>query len=132
MYCIGVFAAARALEASTKLSLSDVEIVQVHADAADRRLGQQRSCRPAQGAQGPRPDGRTFTFAAHLALSEKGFVDEQYKPFFSRMEAAHSVVKLGYSTDQRDVQPMLAEALMVPAREPTDAEIYRHFLLRLG
>jgi hypothetical protein len=25
---------------------------------------------------------------------------------------------------------MLAEALMVPAREPTDAEIYRHSLMR--
>jgi hypothetical protein len=68
--------------------------------------------------------------AAHLALSEKGFVDEHYKRYISRMEVARSIVKLGYSRDKRDVQPMLAEALMVPAREPTDAEIYRHFLMR--
>ena len=67
---------------------------------------------------------------AHLALSEKGFVDEHYKRYISRMEVARSIVKLGYSRDKRDVQPMLTEALMVPAREPTDAEIYRHFLLR--
>ncbi|MBN1967099.1 MAG: hypothetical protein JW910_20765 [Anaerolineae bacterium] len=66
--------------------------------------------------------GGRFASAAHLALSEKGFVDEYYKRFLSRMEVARSVVKLGYST--------LAEPLMVPAREPTDAEIYRHFLLR--
>lgn len=63
-----------------------------------------------------------------MALSEKGFTDEQYKRYLSRMEIARSVVKLGYSVDKRDVQPMLGEALMVPAREPTDAEIYRHFL----
>jgi hypothetical protein len=30
--------------------------------------------------------------------------------------------------DGRDVQPALVEPLMVPAREPTDAEIYRRFL----
>jgi len=48
------------------------------------------------------------------------------------MEVARSIVKLGYSRDKRDVQPMLAEALMVPAREPTDAEIYRHFLIQAG
>ena len=69
-------------------------------------------------------------FAAHLALSEKGFVDEHYKRFLSRMEVARSVVKLGYSTDRRDVQPLLAEPLMVPAREPTDREIYQRFVAR--
>ena len=46
------------------------------------------------------------------------------------MEVARSVVKLGYSTDRRDVQPVLAEPLMVPAQETTDVEIYREFLLR--
>jgi hypothetical protein len=46
------------------------------------------------------------------------------------MEVVCSIVKLGYSRDKRDAQPMLAEALMVPAREPMDAEIYRHFLMR--
>jgi hypothetical protein len=67
---------------------------------------------------------------AHLALSEKGFVDEHYKRYMSRMAVARSIVKLGHARGKRDVQPMLAEPLMVPAREPTDAEIYRHFLLR--
>lgn len=67
---------------------------------------------------------------AHLALSKEGFVDERYKRYVSRMEVAWSIVKLGYSRDKRDVQPMLAEALMVPAREPTDAEIYRRLLMR--
>ena len=67
---------------------------------------------------------------AHLALSERGFVDERYRRYISRMEVARSIVKQGYSRDKQNVQPMLAEALMVPAPEPTDAEIYRHFLLR--
>ena len=71
-------------------------------------------------------------FAAHLALSEKGFTDEQVKRYLSRMEVARSVVQLGYSTDKRDVQPMLGEALMAPAWEPTDAEIYGHFLQDAG
>ena len=60
---------------------------------------------------------------AHLALGEKGFVDEHYKRCISHMEVARSIVKLGYSRDKRDVQPMLAGALMVPAQEPTDTEI---------
>jgi hypothetical protein len=67
---------------------------------------------------------------AHLSLSEKGFMDEHYKRYISRMEVARSIVKLGYSRDKRDVQPALVEPLMVPAQEPTDAEMYRHFLFR--
>ena len=87
------------------------------------------SCNNAFVVQLKAPKDRDLMMA-HLALSEKGFVDEHYKRYISRMEVARSIVKLGYSRDKRDVQPMLAEALMVPAREPTDAEIYRHFLLR--
>jgi hypothetical protein len=67
---------------------------------------------------------------APLALSEEGFVDEHYKHFLSRMEVARSVVKLGYSPDRRDVQPVLVEALMVPTGEPADADICRRFVLR--
>ena len=96
---------------------------------ADLPPGIVDSCNNAFVTQLKNPKDRDLMMA-HLALSEKGFVDEHYKRFLSRMEVARSVVKLGYSTDRRDVQPVLAEPLMVPAREPTDAEIYRHFLLR--
>jgi hypothetical protein len=96
---------------------------------ADLPPGIVDSCNNAFVAQLKNPKDRDLMMA-HLALSEKGFVDEHYMCFLSRMEVARSVVKLGYSTDRRDVQPVLAEPLMVPAREPTDAEVYRHFLLR--
>jgi hypothetical protein len=96
---------------------------------ADLPPGIVDSCNNAFVTQLKNPRDRDLMMA-HLALSEKGFVDEHYKRFLSRMEVARSVVKLGYSTDRRDVQPLLAEPLMVPAREPTDAEIHRHFLLR--
>lgn len=56
----------------------------------------------------------------HLALSEKGFVDKNFEWYISRMEVASSIVKLGDSRNKRDVQSLLGEALMVPAREPTD------------
>jgi len=85
------------------------------------------SCNNAFIVQLKNPKDRDLMMA-HLALSEKGFVDEHYKRFISRMEVAKSIIKLGYSMERGDVQPMLAEALMVPAREPTDAEIYRAFL----
>jgi hypothetical protein len=38
------------------------------------------------------------------------------------MEVARSIVKLGYSRDKHGVQPMLAEALMVPAVKPATTE----------
>jgi hypothetical protein len=85
------------------------------------------SCNNAFISQLKAPKDRDMMMA-HLALSEKGFTDEHYKRYVSRMEVARSIVKLGYSTDNRDVQPMLGEALMVPAREPTDAEIYGAFV----
>ena len=85
------------------------------------------SCNNAFVAQLKSPKDRDL-MVAHLALSKKGFVDEQYKRYISRMPVARSIVKLGYSMDGRDVQPALVEPLMVPAREPTDAEIYRRFL----
>jgi hypothetical protein len=61
---------------------------------------------------------------AHLAFSEKGFTDEDYKRFLSRMPAAMAVAKLGYSQDIVHTTPFLVRPLMVPAREPTDEEIY--------
>ena len=87
------------------------------------------SCNNASVTQLKSPKDRDLMMV-HLALSEKGFVDEHYKRFLSRIEVARSVVKLGYSTDLCDVQPVLSEPLMVPAREPTDAEIYRYFSMR--
>ena len=63
----------------------------------------------------------------HLGKSEKGFTDEEYKRFISRVPIAMAVVKLGYSTDVADIEPMLMKPLLVPGVEPTNEEIARRF-----
>ena len=73
------------------------------------------SCNNAFVVQLKAPKDRDLMMA-HLALSEKGFVDEHPRRHISRMEAARSIVKLGYSRDKRDVPPILAEALMASVR----------------
>ena len=61
---------------------------------------------------------------AHLAFSERGFTDEDYKRFLSRMPLAMSICKLGYTADIKNTTPFLARPVMVPAATPSDAEIY--------
>ncbi|MEK7439374.1 MAG: serine-rich protein, partial [Chloroflexota bacterium] len=63
----------------------------------------------------------------HIGKSEKGFTDEEYKRFISRIPVALAVVKLGYSTDIADIEPMLMKPLLVPGVEPTNEEIARRF-----
>jgi hypothetical protein len=60
---------------------------------------------------------------AHLAFSERGFTDEDYRRFLSRMPAAMAICKLGYSQDVIHTTPFLCRPAMVPALEPTDREI---------
>lgn len=50
--------------------------------------------------------------------------------YLTQMQMARRSVNLGYSTAWCDTQPMLTEAPMGPGREPTDAESYRHLLMR--
>ncbi len=63
----------------------------------------------------------------HIARSERGFVDEEYKRYMSRIPKALAVVKFGYSEDVADMEPMLMRPLRVPAQEPDDAEIIERF-----
>jgi hypothetical protein len=63
---------------------------------------------------------------AHLGFSEKGFTDEDYKRFLSRMAQAMAVVKLGLTQDIRHTTPFLTRPIMVAGLEPTDAEILSH------
>ncbi len=60
---------------------------------------------------------------AHLARSEKGFTDEEYKRYMSRIPRELAIVKLGYAADVTQVEPMLVRPMMVECKEPTDAEI---------
>jgi len=57
---------------------------------------------------------------AHLAKSEKGFTDEEYKRFVSRMPPRMLIAKLGYGHELWEMGPLLCEAEMVIAKEPTD------------
>jgi hypothetical protein len=65
------------------------------------------------------------TVQAALGWSEKGFTDEDYKRFISRMPATFAIIKLGYTADHTRTAPMLARPILVQAPEPTDTEIYQ-------
>ncbi len=60
---------------------------------------------------------------AHLAKSEKGFTDEEYKRFVSRMPPKMAICKLGYGDTIWKTGAMLCEAKLVPATEPSDDEL---------
>ena len=60
---------------------------------------------------------------AWLGKSEKGFVDEDYKRFLSRMPREMFIARFGYSRDPRLQEPVVCRPLAVVAGEPTDAQI---------
>lgn len=63
----------------------------------------------------------------HLARSEKGFTDEEYKRFLSRIPKKFAVSKFGASDDVAEIEPMYMQPLRVPGVEPTDTEILSRF-----
>jgi hypothetical protein len=67
----------------------------------------------------------------HLARSERGFTDEEYKRYVSRIPKKKAIVKLGYSDDVAQLEPMLVQPLRVPGVEPTDDEIAAMFIARM-
>ncbi|MCP3957017.1 MAG: ATP-binding protein [bacterium] len=81
------------------------------------------SCNNAFFGQTKAPMDRDLMMA-HLAFSEKGFTDEDYKRFLSRMPQAMAICKLGYSMDIAHTTPFLIRPAMVPGREPSDEELY--------
>jgi hypothetical protein len=60
---------------------------------------------------------------AHLAKSEKGFTDEEYKRFVSRMPRAMAICKLGYGWETYEMEGMLVRPIMLPGREPSDVRL---------
>jgi hypothetical protein len=64
---------------------------------------------------------------AHLAKSEKGFTDEEYKRFVSRMPIRMLIAKLGYGQELWEMGPMLCEANQIQATEPTDDYLQRWY-----
>ena len=65
---------------------------------------------------------------AHIGRSEKGIVNTEYKRYLARIPKSLAIVKLGYSDNVAELEPMLVRPLMVPGSEPSDQEI----LERLG
>jgi hypothetical protein len=85
------------------------------------------SCNNAFFSQTKDPRDRDLMMA-HLAFSEKGFTDEDYKRFLSRMAVKMAVCRLGYADDTMHTTPFLCRPVMVPAAEPTDVELLAHHL----
>lgn len=64
----------------------------------------------------------------HLARSEKGIVNTEYKRYLARIPKTYAIVKLGYSEDVFDVEPVLMRPIYLPGDEPSDDEIVERFL----
>jgi hypothetical protein len=62
-----------------------------------------------------------------LARSTMGFEDNAYLRYISRIERARMIWKTAISMDKKDVEPILIETILLPAREPSDSEVAAHF-----
>ncbi len=80
------------------------------------------SCNNAFFGQMKKPEDRDLA-VSHLARSERGFTDEEYKRYMSRIPRELAIVKLGYSADVTELEPLLARPLMVYCPEPSDIQI---------
>lgn len=82
------------------------------------------SCTNLVVGQLKNPRDRDVVQAA-LGWSEKGFTDEDYKRYISRMPLAQAILKLGYTMDTRQTAPLLTRPLLLNVPEPTDEMIWR-------
>jgi hypothetical protein len=62
---------------------------------------------------------------AHLAKSEKGFTDEEYKRFVSKMPPKMIICKLGYGEHVWETGSMLCQIDQIIATEPRDEELLK-------
>jgi len=85
------------------------------------------SCNNMVVANLKNPKDRDAMIAA-LARSEKGFVDEPWRRFLASIPVARAVVKLGYTTDRAQVEPVYIQPLMLDVPAPSRDEI----VARLG
>ncbi len=80
------------------------------------------SCNNMFAVQTKNPTDRDLVMT-HIGRSEKGFVNTEYKRYLARIPRGMSIVKLGYSDDVTQIEPILLHPLMVPGTEPSDSEI---------
>ena len=66
----------------------------------------------------------------HLGKSEKGMVNTEYKRYLARIPKTYAIVKLGYSADVYDIEPVLIQPAFIQCVEPSDEDIVR--VLRAG
>jgi len=85
------------------------------------------SCNNMVVANLKNPKDRDAMIAA-LARSEKGFVDEPWRRFLASIPVARAVVKLGYTTDRAQVEPVYIQPLLLDVPAPSRDEI----VARLG
>jgi len=64
---------------------------------------------------------------AHLGFSEKGFTDEDYRRWITRIEIGRAAVRLGYTPEYGEMMPLYAAMLKVPTRPASEADIARFF-----
>ena len=60
---------------------------------------------------------------SHIGRSEKGFVNTEYKRYLARIPIKMALVKLGYSDDVTQLEPILVSPSLVPGEEPSDTYI---------
>jgi hypothetical protein len=105
-------------------------LVQTVSETPDGLLS---SCGNLFAYQTKNPKDRDLVLA-HIGRSEKGVVNTEYKRYLARIPREYAIVKLGYSTEVNDMEPMLIHPLMIRAREPSDSEIQARLnpILRRG
>ncbi len=58
-------------------------------------------------------EGSRHDEVPHLGKSEKGMVNTEYKRYLARIPKTYAIVKLGYSTDVYDIEPVLIQRMMI-------------------
>ena len=71
-----------------------------------------------------------YMILPHLGKSEKGMVNTEYKRYLARIPKTYAIVKLGYSADVYDIEPVLIQPAFIQCVEPSDDDIVR--VLRVG
>jgi hypothetical protein len=67
-------------------------------------------------------DNRDVAVAA-VARSEKGFTDEHWRRWVGRLAVAQMMVRLGYTQDQTQLEPMKVRPAMLALAKPDDAAL---------
>jgi hypothetical protein len=60
---------------------------------------------------------------AAIARSEKGLVDEPWRRFLATLPIGRCIVRLGYTAQRAEMEPVYVQPVMLAAQEPTDADL---------